>query len=47
MRDLLLAETYLLSGGDSDHQCDDHHDHDDHEQEDNHAYDFDFSNWFA
>gem|GEM_PF-6421226 len=49
MRDLLLSETHLLSGGDSDHQCDDHgHEgHDEHDQQDKkHSYDFDFSNWF-
>ena len=49
MRDLLLSETFLLSGGDSDHQCDDDHDdHDEHDHHDkNHSHDFDFTNWFS
>ncbi len=48
MRDLLLYETYLLSGGNAEHHCDDHdHDHDEYDQHNqNRTYDFDFSDWF-
>jgi hypothetical protein len=49
VRDLLLCETHLLSGGEAEHQCDDH-DHDEHTEHEhpdhNRSYDFDFSNWF-
>lgn len=48
MKELALTEYHLVSGGDSDHQCDDHdHDHEQHEHEnDNKNRTFDFSDWF-
>ncbi|MGE3318116.1 MAG: hypothetical protein AB7I18_02370 [Candidatus Berkiella sp.] len=49
MRELVLTESQQVSGGDSDHQCDEHdheHEHEREHEHDNKNRTFDFSDWF-